>query len=200
MVAEELIRGCDAILRRHGVVPEDPILLSLDDTDLDADPEPAEISSFDAALQKLLEWPTLGSLSYVGLSDIGFDVGFVAHSDVWQVWIGFTGRAFEADRNPEALPAFVAIAKELHKGLGSLRTSFDYGLADAYDEVQEAERLTRRVVSGRPWLDILGHELVTPEVLQCYRQRLGPTAVLRTGDDGSLFFQRNGGRRREGSK
>ena len=138
----------------HGNIEEDCLLI-LEDTAIE-EMEPAYVKDGDTALQRLQEWPTLGSIEY-SMPEILILVSFKhlpTSNFVSCVKLSLPTKSFESldEKNKRH---YSQIAAMLHEALGSARTIMDWGLElGGFSWIEEIERLKKRVFEGEYSLDL----------------------------------------------
>lgn len=124
--AEEGIRRCHRILGEEGIKTSDDSLLALHDTDIE-EPEPEALADEASALQRLISWPTLGSVDYAGTEGI-VTVSYFGPQDRALLTCVLISALERAVDRTDSLPRYRRLASRLHAELGARRTIMEWGL------------------------------------------------------------------------
>lgn len=146
---DTVIRQTHTILKDWGAALDADSMLYLEENGTE-EPDPQEIENEEAALQTLVAWPALGSLSY-GTPEMMISVGFkrVPNADaVAAVVLSMLQRTMDA--GGEALfDRYRHLGRSLFASLRARRVVFDWGLeANGFDWAEEAARLASGRVEG----------------------------------------------------
>lgn len=139
------IRRCHRILADEGIELAEDSLLALHDTGTE-EPDPEPVGDGAAALDRLIGWPTLGTLDYAGPEGI-VTVSYLGGAGVLRgVLVSAQERA--VDRTG-AVPRYQRLAARLHRELGASRTVMAWGLQrGGFDLDEEIDRLRAGRFSG----------------------------------------------------
>lgn len=144
---------CHRVLREDGIIIDSDSLLILHDTDVD-EPEPESILDEETTLQRLITWPTLGSIDYAGpegMVTVSY-LGLPGHPLLVCVLISALQRAVE---RTNSLPRYRNLATHLHSELEARRTIMEWGLEmKGFSPPEEIARLKRGEFLGEYSLDL----------------------------------------------
>jgi hypothetical protein len=124
--AEKTVRECHEFLRLNRIEMAEDSLLLLHEFGQD-EPDPEPISDDEAALKKLLSWPTFGTIDYAAPEGI-ITVSYFGSTDaggITCVMISIPDGIFERSN---ARPRYTDIARKLHRKLEAKRTIMDWAL------------------------------------------------------------------------
>lgn len=156
LLPAEAIPRVHKLLAEYGIQIADDSLLNLHDTaDHETDVEPAPDA--DAALRRIIDWPTLGTLDYggpEGIVTVSY-LGGAASGGLQAVLVSAQQRA--VDRT-NSVPRYQWLGTALHETLPARRTVMQWGLVmHGFRWPEEIDRLRRREFEGSyPLLDLRG--------------------------------------------
>lgn len=135
--------------------------LFLNDTEVE-EPEPETVADSVYVLNRLVNWPTLGSITY-GMPEGMTTVSYLCQPNINRVQavkISLLPRAFERGGD-ESLSRYKRIASKLHVKLGATRTIMDWGITfKGFDWMEEINRLQKHnFVGSYELVDLRGKEL-----------------------------------------
>jgi hypothetical protein len=142
--AAKVVHSTNEVLKSlNGELDEDSVLF-LNET-VSEEVEPELVTNSSTALDKLANWPTLGSIAYTmseGLVNISFE-GLPNTGLVEAILISVPEKAFERG-GQESKNRYIALAYQLHERFKAKRTIMDWGLEfKGVDWKEEIDRLGR---------------------------------------------------------
>jgi len=152
--AEQGIRRCHRILGEEGISISDDSLIALHDTDIE-EPEPEIITNEEFALQRLISWPTLGSIDYSGPEGM-VTVSYFGPPGQGLLTCVLVSALERAVDRTNALPRYRHLGSRLHTELTAQRTIMEWGLEmRGFSYLAEIERLLSGDFDGEyPLLDL----------------------------------------------
>jgi hypothetical protein len=155
MPPDQMIATVDDVLRASGAkIDEDCLLILAETTNEEPDPEPIEDAA--EALERLRDWPTLGSISY-SMPESVINVTFrksEAEKRVHFCKVSILDSAFETGGDG-VKERYFGVARQLFEQLHATRVIFDWGLEyKGFDWQEELARLQRDEFAGTFKLDL----------------------------------------------
>jgi len=152
--SDEAIPRVHQLLNRWGIHIAPDSRLNLHDTP-DHQPEVEPVNDAEHALQRLIAWPTLGTLDYAGPEGI-VTVSYFGHSGSKGLKCVLISALDSSVDRTDSLERYQRLGSDLHEKLPAKRTVMRWGLEmHGFRWEEEIERLRQGLIVGSyPLLDL----------------------------------------------